>query len=67
LGCGIRGALDIIEHPWFNKINFWMLYQQKYIAPFIPIRKYIIDNEYQNKTILKFTAKNQYENEFIGF
>jgi len=44
-----------------------MLYQQKYIAPFLPIHKYIIEDEYQNQTILKFTAKNQYENEFIGF
>ncbi|CAF3748898.1 unnamed protein product [Rotaria sordida] len=67
LGCGIRGTLDIIEHPWFNQINFWILYQQKYIAPFIPIRKYIIKDQYENETILKFTAKNQYENEFNEF
>jgi len=67
LGCGIRGALDIIEHPWFDQINFWSLYQQKYLAPFLPIRKCIINDEDQNETILKFTAKNQYENEFYGF
>ncbi len=67
LGCGIRGALDIIEHPWFDQINFWSLYQQKYIAPFLPIHKCIINDEDQNETILKFTAKNQYENEFYGF
>jgi hypothetical protein len=67
LGCGKRGALDLIEHPWFDQINFWTLYQQKYIAPFVPIRKSIINDEYQNGTILKFTAKNQYTNEFIEF
>ncbi len=67
LGCGIRGALDIIEHPWFDQINFWSLYQQKYLAPFLPIRKYIIPNEDQTEPLLKFTAKNQYENEFLGF
>ncbi|CAF2701050.1 unnamed protein product [Rotaria sp. Silwood2] len=67
LGCGVRGALDIIEHSWFDQINFWTLYQQKYIAPFIPIRKYIITDQHQNETILKFTAKNQYENEFNEF
>lgn len=67
LGCGIRGALDLIEHPWFNQINFWNLYQQKYLAPFLPIRKYLIkDNNYQ-KNILQFTAKNLYENKFIDF
>ncbi|CAF4561167.1 unnamed protein product [Rotaria sp. Silwood1] len=67
LGCGIRGALDIIEHAWFDQINFWTLYQQKYIAPFIPIRKYIITDQYENETILRYTAKNQYENEFNEF
>ncbi len=67
LGCGIRGALDIIEHPWFDQINFWSLYQQKYLAPFLPIRKYIIPNEDQTEPLLKFTAKTQYENEFLGF
>jgi hypothetical protein len=67
LGCGIRGALDIIEHPWFDHIDFWSLYQQKYIAPFLPIRQSILTDKYQNETILKFTAKNPYENEFIEF
>ncbi|CAF1303143.1 unnamed protein product [Rotaria magnacalcarata] len=67
LGCGQRGTLDIIEHVWFDEINFWTLYQQKYIAPFIPIRKYIITDRYEDETILRFTAKNLHENEFKEF
>jgi hypothetical protein len=67
LGCSNRGALDVIEHPWFDQINFWSLYQQKYIAPFIPIRKFFLTDKYRNETILKFTAKNQYENDFSEF
>ena len=69
LGCGHRGFYDIFEHPWFDQINFWNLYEQKYLAPFIPIRKYLIKgDDDESKTILKFTAaKNQYEKEFIGF
>ena len=67
LGCGTRGALDIIEHPWFDQINFWTLYQQKYIAPFLPIRQCIMTDSYQKETILQFTAKNLYENEFNEF
>ncbi|CAM2711558.1 unnamed protein product [Rotaria socialis] len=67
LGCGKRGTLDIIEHAWFDEVNFWTLYQQKYIAPFIPIRKYIFTDRYEDDTILRFTAKNLYESEFKEF
>ena len=67
LGCGIRGTLDIIEHSWFDSINFWTLYQQKYIAPFLPIRPCIIMDENQNETVLHYSAKYQYEDEFNEF
>ena len=67
LGCSTRGALDLFEHPWFAQMNFWSLYQQKYLAPFIPIRKSILSNQHRNDTILTFTANNQYENDFIDF
>lgn len=67
LGCGIRGALDVIEHSWFDQINFWSLYQQKYIAPFIPIRKYMIEDHNEHSAVLKFSAKNKHEDEFKEF
>ncbi|CAF1309759.1 unnamed protein product [Adineta steineri] len=67
LGCRQRGILDIFEHPWFNQINFWNLYQQKYLPPFIPLCKYFPTNKYQSETILKFTANKQYEYDFIEF
>jgi hypothetical protein len=67
LGCGNRGALDLIEHPWFDQMNFWNLYQQTYLAPFIPIRKYFLPDKYFNEPILKFTATNQYEYDFNEF
>lgn len=69
LGCGVRGALDIIEHSWFDQMNFWSLYQQRYLAPFLPIRQsfFLPDEEHLNETILKFTANNQYEKEYHAF
>lgn len=66
LGCGQRGILDIFEHPWFEQIDFWKLYQQTYVAPFLPIRKSLFATEDQ-QTILKLTARNQYEREFMDF
>jgi hypothetical protein len=67
LGCGNRGALDLIEHPWFDQINFWNLYQQIYLAPFIPIRKNFLPGKYFTEPIFKFTASNQYEHKFDDF
>ncbi|CAF1121060.1 unnamed protein product [Adineta ricciae] len=42
LGCGQRAMLDLLEHPWLTEINFWSLYRQKYIAPFLPARKHFL-------------------------
>lgn len=68
LGCGIRGALDILEHPWFNSLNFLMLYQQKYAAPFLPIgATFLVNEEHPNETLLKFTASKQHDREFQNF
>ncbi|UJR21956.1 hypothetical protein I4U23_025024 [Adineta vaga] len=67
LGCGQRGILDLLEHPWFDQINFWTLYQQNYLAPYLPVRKSFLHETYSDETILKFSAKNQYEKEFSEF
>lgn len=63
LGCGIRGALDLLEHPWFNQIHFSQLYQQIYHAPYLPIRQ----SFHVDETRLTFTASKQYEREFHDF
>ncbi|CAF0739937.1 unnamed protein product [Didymodactylos carnosus] len=28
LGCGEKGALDVMEHVWFEHLDFWKLYNQ---------------------------------------
>lgn len=68
LGCGVRGALDLLEHRWFHSLNFLMLYQQKYAAPFLPIGEcFLANEEHANETLLKFTASKQHDREFDDF
>ena len=63
LGCGVRGALDLLEHSWFNQLNFWKLYQQIYHAPYLPICQSFVINE----TLLTFTASKGDGREFHEF
>jgi hypothetical protein len=67
LGCGYRGAQDLLEHPWFASMNFWRLYQQNYIAPYLPTRKSLLAVPEATDNVLRFTAKNRYEQEFRDF
>ena len=67
LGCGQRAMLDLLEHAWFTEINFWSLYRQHYLAPFLPVRKHFLQVKTSDEVHLKFSAKNQYENELMTF
>ena len=67
LGCGRRGALDVLEHPWFATMDFWRLYQQEYIAPYLPIRRSLLSVPEVTDALLRFTAKNHFEEEFRDF
>lgn len=67
LGCGPRAALDVLEHPWFASMNFWHLYRQNYIAPYLPTRKSLLAAPEATDAVLRFTAKNPYEEKFHDF
>jgi serine/threonine protein kinase len=36
LGAGERGAQEIREHPWFDSINWELIYEKKIPPPYIP-------------------------------
>ena len=67
LGCGSRAALDVIEHRWFSSIDFLRLYEQNYLAPYLPIRDTLISFDGANEHRLKIRGKNLYEKEFLHF
>lgn len=67
LGCGSRAALDVIEHRWFSSIDFLDLYQQNYLAPYLPIRDTLISSNNDDEHRLKIKGENLYEKEFVDF
>ena len=46
LGGGPKGAQEIKEHPWFNMVNWKLLYEKKYQPPFHPVLKSELDLTY---------------------
>jgi len=36
LGSGINGAKEIMAHPWFESINWEVIYQKKVPPPYKP-------------------------------
>ena len=67
LGCGLRAALDVLEHRWFSSLDFLRLYQQTYLAPYLPIRDTLISSDDADEHRLKIRGKNLYEKEFLHF
>lgn len=71
LGSGPRGGKDIMDHKFFNSINFEKLYERKVTPPFIPAvprdSAYIIDEQNMSQESPGVPASANAKELFRGF